>query len=688
MNIGMNLLLMVIFHFSVIFTSIPEQHYYISPAGNDQNDGSIENPFATLERAKTAFKEHSNMAITVHLREGYYNHQQSFSLNEYDLSDNSPITISAYQEEDVHLIGGMEIKGFEPLDLKSIAANKIRSQYHHQVLQVDLKALGIHEYGEMTARGFGKSIQPSGLELYFDERPMTLARWPNDQWTTISDVPKHLDEKGFSYSGNRPADWLQAPDVWLHGYWKYDWADTYVKVSEIDTVNKLIVSTTPSGYPYTEGKRFYALNILEELDSPGEWYLNRKTGILYFWPPSDPQKARIFVTILRQPIIKLKNTQNVTIENLTLEYSRGAGVEIVGGSNNVIKNCILRNLGTVAVSIGKMEGNISGLIYNNTLYNGDPGTENGVSGCVIYSTGEGGVMLGGGDRKTLTPGKNFVENCDIYDCSRLVRTYRAGIFMYGVGNIVSHNTIHDLPHTAVFFWGNDHLMEYNEIYKVCMETGDAGAFYNGRDWTQRGSTIRYNYFHHLHGVEGQEGWTDVMAIYLDDWSSGATIFGNIFYKAGRTIMIGGGRDNIVENNIVIDGQPAMHVDARGLGWAKYYFDGSNKTLFNRLEAIHPQEEPYSKRYPQLVKLLEDDPVLPKGNKFIRNISSGGTWIEMLNGVDNTLVYFQDNMIDMDDSFYSIESKKYQIKFNAKMYPPGFQNIPFDKIGIISKDKRK
>ena len=336
------------------------------------------------------------------------------------------------------------------------------------------------------------------------------------------------------------------------------------------------------------------------------------------------------------------------------------------------------DVGQIGITTGISDGNV---IYNNTLYNGDAGTENGVSGCDIHTTGEGGVILGGGDRKTLTRGNNFVENCDIYDCSRWVRTYRAGIFMYGTGNIVTHNNIHDIPHTAVFFWGNDHLMEYNEIHHVCMETGDAGAFYNGRDWTQRGSMIRYNYFHHLHGVEGQQGWTDVMAIYLDDWSSGATIFGNIFYKAGRSIMIGGGRDNIVENNIVIGGQPAMHVDARGLGWAKYYFDGGDSTLFKRLLVIHPFEPPYSERYPQLVHLLEDDPVLPKGNKFVRNISSGGRWIDLLNGVNDTLVYFQDNRIDADSSFYSFNEDNYRLKFDTSFYPSGFRPIPLEKIGL-------
>jgi hypothetical protein len=214
-----------------------------------------------------------------------------------------------------------------------------------------------------------------------------------------------------------------------------------------------------------------------------------------------------------------------------------------------------------------------------------------------------------------------------------------------------------------------------------METGDAGAFYNGRDWTQRGSNIRYNYFHHLHGVEGQGGFTDVMAVYLDDWASGTTVFGNIFYKAGRTVMIGGGRDNLVENNIIIDGSPAIHVDARGMGWAKYYFDGSNNTLFERLDAIHPDKPPYKDRYPKLSQIREDDPALPKGNKIIRNISSAGKWVELHNTETEPLVYFQDNSVDVDIRFLVNKEDKIDIQYDSIKLPPGFRPIPIEEIGL-------
>ncbi len=110
----------------------------------------------------------------------------------------------------------------------------------------------------------------------------------------------------------------------------------------------------------------------------------------------------------------------------------------------------------------------------------------------IHDTGEYGVILAGGDRKTLEPGRNYAVNNDIYRFGRWVRTCRPAVFLYGVGNRVVHNRMHDAPHTAVLFWGNDHVLEFNEVHRVCTDTGDAGAFYIGRDWSQRGNVIRYN----------------------------------------------------------------------------------------------------------------------------------------------------------------------------------------------------
>jgi len=514
---------------------------------------------------------------------------------------------------------------------------------------------------------------------------MTLARWPNKDWAFIADTIARTRDTAFVYSGDRPSRWPSKSDTWIHGYWTYDWADSYTRIATIDTSRRLITTTTPHGvYGYTPGKRYYALNALVELDAPGEYYVDRARGILYFWPPSPFPRDQITVSLLESPLIVLDNTAWVTFAGFTIECTRGAGAEIIGGHHNTIAGCTLRNIGSVGISIGKLEPKLASRIADSTLYDGFAGHDNGVQSCEISQCGEGGVILCGGERATLIPGRNFVDNCHITDCCRWSRTYRAGVFMWGVGNRLSHSVIHTLPHTAAFFWGNDHILEYNEIYDVCKETGDAGAFYQGRDWTQRGNVIRYNYFHDVRGVQSQEGFTDVMSIYMDDFASGTTVMGNIFVNGGRTIMIGGGRDNLVENNLFIDGHPSIHVDARSRrGWAAAMFDGPNSVLMTRLRAVHRTEPPYSVRYPRLATMLKDSFALPEGNAIRRNISHGGIWRELQDGITDSLVTFENNFADGDPGFVSIARRDFRLRRDAPVLKAGFQPLPVRKIGLYN-----
>ena len=252
----------------------------------------------------------------------------------------------------------------------------------------------------------------------------------------------------------------------------------------------------------------------------------------------------------------------------------------------------------------------------------------------------------------------------------------------GVGNRVTHNLIHDAPHNAIQLSGNDHFIEFNEIHDVCQETGDVGAFYMGRDWTMRGTVIRYNYFHNIHGPYKY----GAMAVYLDDSASGITIFGNVFYRASRAAFIGGGRDNIVENNIFVECDPAVHIDARCLGWAKKSAEPGG-VLQKRLRAVPYNKPPYSTRYPKLVTILDNEPAVPKGNRIVRNLSFGGRWLE-LQGVKESWVYFQDNLIDTDPGFVDLEHLNFQLQENSPAYKIGFKRISIEKIGLYHDAYRK
>jgi hypothetical protein len=665
--------------FSQAFALEPGKTFYVSTSGNDSWSGTLpapnaqgsDGPFRTLERARDAIRELKRAkqlpdgGVTVFIRGGIYHITKTFQPSEEDSgTESTPIVYQAYKDEQVRLIGGQEVTGFERVKDTAILG-RIDKQYQDKMLQADLKTQGVTDFGELKPRGFGRPTYPAALELFFDGRPMQLARWPNQGWAQIADVPAGKDSGKFTYEGDRPKRWVNVDDIWLHGYWTYDWADTYVKIKSIDTAAREIVTSEPHGtYGYTKGKRYYALNILEELDEPGEWYLDRKTGILYFWPPEPLNKAKAFVSILQEPAISLKDISHVTVRGLTIEFVRGTAIEVTGGNDNAVVDCCLRNVGNLGVTI-----------------NG--GARNGVQGCEIYQTGDGGISLAGGDRKTLTPAKNYACDNHIHHYSRSCRTYRPAIGISGVGNRAAHNLIHDGPHTAMLFGGNDHVLEFNEVHNVCHETGDVGAFYTGRDWTTRGTVIRYNYFHDIHGPYTH----GAMAVYLDDAASGTTIFGNVFYKASRAAFIGGGRDNIVENNIFVECEPAVHIDARGLGWAKEYIaKGGGWHMYEKLKAVNFDKPPYSEHYPRLAQILEDDPAVPEGNVVVRNICSGGRWLD-LQGVDREIVALEDNLIEADPGFLDRAKLDFRLKGDSPAYELGFRPIPVDKIGPRAKISR-
>lgn len=559
---------------------------FVSPRGDDRNPGTEQAPFATLERARDAVRGGG----TVWLAGGVYERTASLILGPED----SNVMWYGLPGEPVRITGGRRLTGFTP------------SSGRPNVWQADLKAQGITDFGKLTARGFGRSPAPAALELFFNGKPMPLARWPNRGWAYIDTVPGGAQGGRFTVATERIRLWAGAPDAWVHGYWTYDWADSYERIVSIDVAGREIRTAPPHGvYGYATGRRFEVLNVLDELDQPGEWYLDRESGILYFWPPEPLEGAEVWVSLLEAPLVTMRNAENVRFENIVFECSRGHGIQMTGGRGNTVARCAFRNLGIRAVHI-------------------DGGAQNGVEDSIIEQTGEGGIYINGGDRRTLAPSGHFASGNRISHFSRWVRTYRPAVSVNGVGAIVYRNLMYSAPHQAISLSGNDHLIQGNDIHSVAWETQDVGALYFGRDWTWRGNVIRENFFHN-------QGNGDVNSVYLDDCASGTLIEGNLFHRARRSVFIGGGRDNIVRGNFFYDSDPAVEVDARGLTWATKWFDGTDPILFDRLKAMPYQQPPWSERYPELVNILNDEPAVPKGNVVVGNFSYGGRWINLRDG---------------------------------------------------------
>jgi len=252
-----------------------------------------------------------------------------------------------------------------------------------------------------------------------------------------------------------------------------------------------------------------------------------------------------------------------------------------------------------------------------------------------------------------------------------------------VGHRAAHNLIHNVPHEAIGFRGNDHLIEFNEIHSVCYESNDAGAIYAGREWTMRGTVIRHNYLHHISGFQGRGD----VGVYLDDTFCGTTIYGNIFYRVTQSTGICGGQDNTIENNVLVECSPAVYVDARGMGWAKVYtVEGGEHRMYEKLRAVNFQNPPYSVRYPKLATILEGNPLVPEGNIIARNVCWGSRWDE-IEAVARPYLIIEDNLVDEDPHFVDAEGLNFHLRDDSPAYALGFKRIPIEEIGLYQDELR-
>lgn len=627
--------------FLILLLCIPAfaANYYVATDGNDANPGTLQKPFLTLEAARDAIRKDSDKdQTTVWLRGGTYYRAASFELSKEDSgTKNNPVIYRSFKNEQVRITGGKSLaaKDFSIVKDTSIL-ERVRPEVRGKLMQINLTENSITDFGKIVPIGFYQPILPTEPELFFNDKPITLARWPNSDWaktgsikadgpapgSAVEDKNKNTNGAEIAFVEEEPARWSNADDGWLFGYWYWDWCDSSLKIDRIDTEKKLFRITAQPAFGIVADRRYYAFNLLEEIDMPGEYYIDRKTGILYLLPPEGFQTGSIVISLLSSPLVAMKDVQSVSFSGVTFECTRGTAIQIINGSDNLISDCTIRNCGNAAVNIGfgvgtEVVGNYLAYLYENSTWNRNTGTNNGITGCEIYNMGEGGIILGGGDRISLTPGNNYAKNNRIHNFSRRTQTYRPAIAMDGVGNTASNNLIYDGPHNGIMFFGNDHSVVYNELYDLCKQTGDVGVIYTGRDYTGRGNKINYNYIHDTSGPVGKDS---AIAIYLDDLASEVEIIGNVICNVQTGIFIGGGRDNVIKNNIITGTGKTIWLDERGLEeWFKHHTDMNDGIMIKRIKAVPYNQEPWLSKYPKLVVLLDDVMIFaPKGNMVTNN----------------------------------------------------------------------
>lgn len=661
--------------------------YYVSIKGNDNNEGSKEAPFKTIEKAQETARLNKNSMVYV--LEGEY---KNFPLLDGRDSGTKYIGVNAA------ISGGRTLSYSETLDLPEDIKERIKEEIRSKVRAIDIKVLGLNldDFGEVyaigdyhTAHKYDNGKIGKNFEVFSGGKRMNIARYPDSGYIKIDDVKDvgecgeypdqnywagwadERNHRGGCYIVDRETNyrmmtWKNPETAWIFGYFKHDWADASTPV-KINTVNRCIYPEYVARFGCKKGADFYFYNILEELDAPGEYFLDREKEMLYLYPYSEGDVIEF--SLSQKPLLEICGGENITIEGFTFKCARESGV-VVKGNGNIIRNCLIKNVYDHGICL--------------------EGLRNKAESNEITRTGKAGIHLVGGDRITLTPGENEAYNNYIHHYSEVYQTYQPGVRLKGVGNICRNNEICFCPHEAIQYEGNDHLIEYNNIHDAVLYSRDAGAIYTGRDWAGYGTVIRYNI---IRDIGTEELRPD--AIYWDDAHSGQTAYGNIIINAKKYgFQIGGGRDNTAINNLII-GETDVPLRFDDRAYDGFFNDGWYREGVNTLEgsqwksllSMPYRSEIWAKKYPTLSKVSCDFhdaenlnfAVYPAGNVVENNIivNKRGFLGEILDiakkysSVKNNRTYksVEEIGFDMDT-----------LKFSEQ--PEDFPEIPVEKIGRI------
>lgn len=523
---------------------------YVSPKGRVNGKGTLADPVGGLAAALSLTRKARAKGVDsfeIVFLPGRYSVTETTLLTKAD----SRLTLMAQKPGQTVFYGGKTLSGFRPVSDPAVLA-RLPESSRRSVLQCSLPSQGIKDFGALAVRGFGQKPSPPTLEVYGAGKPLTLARWPNKGFVRPAKLVDTGDFQSgrpsvLAYEDPRHERWLKAEDAWLFGYFEFLWADGTAKIGRIDPAAKTLATAEPyhylsSGMSDQQGIKYYAFNLLEELDAPGEWFLDRRSGTLYLSPPSDLAKTPIEVGTLDKPMLKAVNASDVRIVGLTFDLGRDDGVILEGCQDSGLYGC----------RVQRFAGN--GVRVLN-------GRRNTLRSCDIGWTGRRATEVIGGNRETLEPGLHTVENCEIHDFGRIDRTYTPGVQLEGAGNRVAHNLFYNCPSSAMRIEGNDHVMEFNEVHHVLLESDDQGAMELYGNPTYRGVIFRHNYYHDIGSGAGDQLAHGQAGIRLDDAISGVLIYGNLFERASNgsfgAIQINSGRDNWIDSNVILGGRRAI-----------------------------------------------------------------------------------------------------------------------------------
>ncbi|WP_405562440.1 chitobiase/beta-hexosaminidase C-terminal domain-containing protein [Polaribacter sp. Asnod6-C07] len=700
---------------------------YVSPKGNDANSGTKNSPYLSFEKALQEVKKYAGKElVTVWFSAGEYYINETLTLgNEYSGATKKPVVFSAIPGEKVVIKGSRQ--------LTSLKWKKHKG-------------------------GIYKTQVPSGLsmdQLFVDDVRQVRARFPNyDYENPLRDGKGYLQvtggtdkryDKWFSYDPKTFSDkkWEHPETGIVHGFQSHNWGNMQYRLKSINREqNKIFLNeggwqlqrTHGIGGKKSHASYYFVENIFEELDVPGEWFLDTKTSTLYYYPMQDVKLSDVKIEVpVIADIIQLKGTKESPVKNIQFKgfnftqtnftfmeayepvargdwaIHRGGTIFMEGTENLLIEDCNFEYVGGNGVFMSA---------YNRN---------NKVSGCRFVHTGESAVCFVGSPKAVrfyqtwddrLLDGKNWnkmrenmdlepgpktpdypkeciVENSIMHDFGDVGKQV-AGVYISMSHKITaSHNTIYNCPRAGICIndgtWGG-HLIEFNDIWETVRETGEHGPFNSwGRERQWKGgrgtnehfikeftrldaidnTILRNNKIANYRKSISAGNWT----IDLDDGSSYYEIYNNL--NLGSTIKLRDGMGRKVYNNITVSAVPSgWHV------WPEHSEDEIYKNIFVIAGTLPGKNVP-TKNFIRGVGLSKEV-------KWSENYDNNTYWnvnfpdnfemspnqkIEVWNKEGYDL-----NSVSANPNFVDPINGNYQVKENSPALKTGFINFPMDQFG--------
>ena len=528
--------------------------YFVSVAGSDSNPGTINKPMATLEAARDAARNSDKGLHRIVVLPGEYFLEKPFQL---DSRDNG-LTVEAEQQGSATLYGGVRVDDWES-DGEKYWFTNIQGVKEGTL---DFRALVVNGRLAEKARFPESGTFEHRQEWDVQVLPAVAGYWERQ--------PKPEELRIMAYNPDDIPGSFDIRNAEVRIY--HMWDESFVGIEHHDRENHVFTFSSPTTYPPGAfGKKEYVVfNTREGMTRPGQWYLDRTEGRLFYWPREDEnmEDIKIVVPLLEKVICITgedgSKARDITIRGLNIQATTtplrpsGFGARVFDGAVNILHadRCALENLTICnAGGLGVRAVNTSGLR---------------ITGCHIYNTGAAGVKIRGRD--------SFLAHSHIHD---LGLYFPGAVALYADHNQGMHiyrNKIHDAPYSGMILGRSDILVEENLVYRVMRELQDGGAIYSSgsNNITLRGNVVR-DIISHGTGY-------GVSAYYFDEGSYDCLVEGNISIGVPRPTHNHICHDIIMRDNAFIhDGDMTLSFQRS----SNYIFTGNKLIIGGELIINQP-----------------------------------------------------------------------------------------------------